>query len=132
MTTIRDWAALVGRLLLAGLFVYSGFGKITGFEGTVGYIASAGLPMPQVGAILAILVELGGGLMVAAGFKARFAALVIAAFTVVASILFHRYWAVPAAQYMAEFLNFWKNMSIVGGFLMVYALGPGRLSIDRG
>jgi putative oxidoreductase len=131
VTTSRDWAALAGRVLLAAIFVHSGFGKITGFEGTVAAIAAAGLPLPQAGAILAILVELGGGLMLVAGYKARWAALAIAALTLVASFFFHNYWAAPPDKYMAQFLNFWKNVSMIGGLLVVYAFGPGRLSIDR-
>lgn len=124
-------AALVGRILLAAIFITSGFGKITGFEGTVGYIASKGLPLPQVGAIVAILVELGGGLMLAIGFKARWAALAIAIFTLAAGILFHNYWAVEAAQKMGQEINFWKNVAITGGALAFFAFGPGRYSVDK-
>jgi putative oxidoreductase len=124
-------AALVGRILLAAIFITSGFGKITGFEGTVGYIASKGLPLPQVGAIVAILVELGGGILLAIGFKARWAALVIAIFTLAAGILFHNYWAVDAAQRMAQEINFWKNVAISGGALAFFAFGPGRYSLDK-
>lgn len=124
-------AALVGRILLAAIFITSGFGKITGFEGTVGYIASKGLPLPQIGAIIAILVELGGGLMLAIGFKARWAALAIAIFTLAAGILFHNYWAVEAAQKMGQEINFWKNVAITGGALAFFAFGPGRYSVDK-
>ena len=124
-------AALIGRILLAAIFITSGFGKITGFEGTVGYIASKGLPLPQVGAIIAILVELGGGILLAIGFKARWAALAIAIFTLAAGILFHNYWAVDAAQRMAQEINFWKNVAISGGALAFFAFGPGRYSLDK-
>jgi putative oxidoreductase len=124
-------AALVGRILLAAIFITSGFGKITGFEGTVGYIASKGLPLPQIGAIVAILVELGGGILLAVGFKARWAALALAIFTLAAGILFHNYWAVEAAQKMAQQINFWKNISMTGGLLLAFAFGPGRYSVDK-
>ena len=130
-TNAQDAAALVGRLLLAAIFITSGFGKITGFEGTVGYIASKGLPLPQVAAIIAIIVELGGGILLAIGYKARWAALALAVFTLVAGILFHNYWAVEAAQKMGQQINFWKNVAMTGGFLMAYAFGPGRYSLDR-
>jgi putative oxidoreductase len=130
-SSINDAFALVGRILLAAIFIKSGFGKITGFEGTVGYIASKGLPLPQIGAIIAILVELGGGILLAIGFKARWAALAIAIFTLAAGILFHNYWAVDAAQRMGQEINFWKNISMTGGLLMVYAFGPGRYSVDK-
>ena len=128
---VTNSAALVGRILLALIFITSGFSKITGFDGTVGYIASKGLPLPQVGAIIAILCELGGGLLLAIGYKARWAALVLALFTLAAAILFHNYWAVEAAQKMAQQINFWKNIAISGGMLMVFAFGPGRYSVDK-
>ena len=125
-------AALVGRILLALIFITSGFSKITGFEGTVGYIASKGLPLPQVGAVIAILVELGGGLMLAIGFKARWAALALAIFTLAAGFLFHNYWDIAdAGQKMGQQINFWKNVAIAGGMLMAFAFGPGRYSVDK-
>jgi len=130
-TNAQDVAALVGRILLAAIFIKSGFGKITGFEGTVGYIASKGLPLPQIGAIVAIVVELGGGILLAIGYKARWAALALAVFTLAAGILFHNYWAVDAAQKMGQEINFWKNLAMTGGFLMAYAFGPGRYSLDK-
>ena len=130
-TNAQDVAALVGRILLAAIFITSGFGKITGFEGTVGYIASKGLPLPQIGAIIAIVVELGGGILLAIGYKARWAALALAIFTLAAAILFHNYWAVEAAQKMGQQINFWKNISITGGMLLAFAFGPGRYSVDK-
>ena len=131
ITRQYDGVALDGRLLLAALFIISGFAKIGGFEGTADYIASKGLPMPQVLAALTILVELGGGILLAVGFKARWAALAIAVFTLLAAVLFHNFWTVDGPARMGEFNNFWKNISIAGGMLMVVAFGPGRLSIDR-
>ena len=132
MTTSRDWAALVGRILLAAIFVMSGFSKIGGFAGTAGYIASKGLPLSEVGAAIAIAVELGAGLMLVAGFKARLAALAIFVFLIPTTFVFHAYWQLPPDQQMADFLVFWKNLAIMGGMLMVYAMGPGRLSVDKG
>lgn len=129
---VQHVAALVGRILLAAIFITSGFEKVTGFEGTVGYIASKGLPLPMVGAIIAIACELGAGLLLAVGFKARWAALVLAIFTLAAGILFHDFWNADAASKMMQSINFWKNVSISGGMLMVFAFGPGRYSVDRG
>ena len=131
IATQHDWAALVGRILLALIFILSGFSKIGGFEGTVGYIASKGLPMPQVLAAATILVELGGGILLVLGWKARWAALAIAAFTLLAAFLFHNYWTFPPAQRTDEFNAFWKNIAISGGMLVVFAFGPGRLAVDR-
>ncbi len=131
ITRQYDGAALVGRILLALLFIISGFAKIGGYDGTAGYIASKGLPMPQVLTALTILVELGGGILLAVGWKARWAALAIAVFTLLAAFLFHNFWTVTGPERMGEFNNFWKNISIVGGMLMVVAFGPGRYSVDR-
>jgi len=129
---ISNAAAVLGRILLALIFITSGFGKITGFEDTVGYIASKGLPLPQLGAIIAIIVEVGGSILLVIGYKARWAALALAIFTLAAAIFFHNYWAVEAAEKMGQQINFWKNISMAGGMLMVFAHGPGRYSVDKG
>lgn len=131
MTTNRDWAALAGRVLLALIFVQAGWGKLMDLGGTAGYIASAGLPMPTAAAYAGMAIELLGGILLIVGYQARLAGLVLAVFTLVATFGFHRYWSVPADQQMMQYLNFWKNIAIAGGMLMVFALGPGRLSIDR-
>jgi putative oxidoreductase len=129
---MRDVAALLGRVLIAALFVWSGFGKFAGFAGTAGYIASVGLPMPELLAALAIVVELGLGLALLVGLKARWAALGIAFFLIVITPIFHGFWAVPPEQVQMQQINFMKNVAILGGLLMVFAFGPGRYSIDRG
>jgi putative oxidoreductase len=128
--SLQNPLALSGRILLALIFVSSGFGKITGFEGTVGYIASKGLPMASIVAVIAIVIELGGGLAVVFGFLTRWAALGLAVFSVIAAFIFHAYWGVPAEQVMMQQINFWKNISIAGGFLVLAAFGPGAISID--
>ncbi len=130
-SNVQPLAALAARILLAVIFVISGFGKITGFDGTVGYIASKDLPMAQLVAIGSIVVELGGGILLAIGYKARWAALALAVFTLLAAILFHNFWAVEAAQKMGQQINFLKNVAIAGGMLMVFAFGPGRMSVDK-
>jgi putative oxidoreductase len=129
-SSMQDVFALVGRILLAIMFVPAGFGKITGFTGTAGYIASVGLPLPEVGAVLAIVVELGLGLMLLVGYKTRAAALGLAVFTVVAGVLFHNYWAMPAEQAFVNQLMFFKNLAIAGGLYAFAAFGAGRLSLD--
>ena len=87
--TFQNPLSLVGRLLLAFMFLPAGLMKIGGFAGTVGYISSVGMPMPTVAAALAILIEIGGGLALLAGFGTRIAALALAVFTLVASVYFH-------------------------------------------
>lgn len=128
--SLQNPLSLVGRLLLALLFVPAGIGKITGFAGTAGYIASKGLPMPELGALVAIVVEVGGGLALIAGFGTRLAALVLALFTLVATFIFHNYWGVPAEQAFVQQLMFFKNIAVVGGLLVLAAHGAGAWSVD--
>ncbi len=129
-TTLQNPLSLVGRLLLALLFLPAGIAKIGGYAGTVGYIASKGLPLPEVGALVAIVVEVGGGLALIAGFGTRFAALGLALFTLAASVVFHNYWALPADQQMVQQLMFFKNIAVVGGLLTLAAWGAGAWSLD--
>jgi putative oxidoreductase len=129
-SSLQDTLALIGRLILAWFFVPAGWGKIAGFAGTVGYATSAGLPMPQVGVAIALVIELVGGLMLLVGWRARWAALALAVFVVVAALFFHNYWAVPEAQQMMQKLNFTKNLAIAGGLLAFAAFGAGRWSLD--
>ena len=132
MDTLDRFGTLAGLILIALIFLLSGFGKITGFEGTVGYIASKGLPLPQLAALGAIVVELGGGLMLVAGWKARWAAAAMFAFTAVAALIFHNFWAVPADQAQNQMIHFMKNISMLGGLLYVVVHGSGPLSVDGG
>ncbi|TFZ03503.1 DoxX family protein [Ramlibacter rhizophilus] len=129
-TTGQDALALAGRALIALLFIPAGFSKIGGFAGTAGYIASKGLPLPEVAAAIAIAVELGLGLMLLFGWRTRLAALGIALFTVVATFIFHNFWAMPAEQVMQQQQAFFKNIAVVGGLLAFMAFGPGRWSLD--
>ena len=131
MARRNDWIALLGRILLAGMFVVSGFQKISGFEGTVGYIAGRGLPLPQALAALAIPIEIGGGILIIAGWRARWAALGLIVFLIVITPIFHGYWASPPEQMVDQQINFIKNVSILGGMVLLLAFGPGRYSVDR-
>lgn len=130
MNALQNPLALISRLLLAALFLPAGIGKITGFEGTVGYIASVGLPMATLGAVAAIVVEVLGGLALLVGFGTRWAALVLALFTLTASFFFHNYWAVPAEQQFMQQLLFMKNVGVTGGLLALAAFGAGAFSLD--
>lgn len=125
MTTLHNTGALTGRILLAALFIPAGISKIVGFEGTVGYIASVGLPLATVAAITAIVVELIAGLALLVGYRIKLAAVILAVFTLVATVLFHNFWAMPADQAYMQQLMFMKNIAVVGGLLMVAALGGG-------
>lgn len=129
--SVRDPLALAGRFLLALMFVLAGYSKIGGFEGTAGYIASVGLPWAEALTVLTIVVEIGAGLALMVGYQARLAALVLAGFTLAASVIFHNYWAMPADQAYVQQLMFMKNISVAGGLLMVAALGAGSWALGN-
>lgn len=122
--------SLVGRALLALLFIPSGFAKIAGFAAVTGYIASKGVPLPQVCAAIAIVAEIGLGILLLVGWQARWAALGLAIFVAVITPIFHNFWAMPEAQKMMQQQAFFKNLAAVGGLLVVTAFGPGGWSFD--
>lgn len=128
--TIQNPLNFAARLLMVALFLPAGVGKLTGFAGTVGYISSVGLPFPTLAAAVAAIVEIVGSLALLAGFGTRIAALVLAAFTLVASFFFHNYWGVPADQAFMQQLLFFKNIAVVGGLLAIAANGAGAWSLD--
>jgi len=123
--TISKSAFTFGRILLASLFVISGIFKIIGFSGTVGFMASLGLPVPTLAVIVTIFVEVGAGLALMSGSRlARPAALLIAIFTVGATLAAHRFWAVDPAAMQGQLTNFLKNLSIIGGLLVFWSVKP--------
>lgn len=122
--------SLAGRLLLASLFLPAGIAKLGGFAGTAAYIGSKGLPMPELGAVMAIVIEVGAGLALIAGFGTRWAALVLAAFTLLATVFFHNFWGVPVEMVMVQKLMFTKNIAVIGGLLVLAAYGAGAWSVD--
>lgn len=130
MNALQNPLALIGRILLALVFVPAGFGKIAGFAGTVGYATAMGLPLPQVGVAIALVIELFGGLALLIGYRTQIAAIALAVFTLVASFFFHAYWSLPADQQMMQNLMFFKNIAITGGLLAFAAFGAGAFSLD--
>ena len=126
-TSLQDWYALAARILLAAIFVLAGANKLADPAGTIGYIQSVGLPLPQVAYGGAVAIELLGGLALIAGYRTRIVALVLAGFSLATAALFHN----QLADQM-QFISFFKNCGLAGGFLMFAAFGPGRLSLDRG
>jgi putative oxidoreductase len=126
-STSQDALALGGRLLLAALFILAGINKIGGMEGTVGYISSVGLPLPEVVYFGTVALEIGGGLLLAAGFKTRYVALALGIFTVLTAVIFH-----TDFSQQIEMTMFLKNLAIAGGMFAVAAFGAGRYSLDRG
>lgn len=131
---IKQITPLVGRVLLALIFVFSGFNKLTHFDGTAGYMAMHGLPMVHVLLVASIAIELGGGLMLMLGWHARIAAAVIFLFLIPVTVTFHAFWAVNPSDAMAlqdQMIHFMKNLAIMGGMLYVLAYGSGPLSLKK-
>ena len=121
---------LMGRLLLAALFLPAGLSKLSGFEGTVGYIGSVGLPFASVAAAAAVAVEILGSVALIVGFQTRIAAAVLAVFTLVASVFFHAFWGAAPEQAFMQQLLFFKNVGVMGGLLLLVSLGAGAWSLD--
>jgi putative oxidoreductase len=130
MNALKQYGPVIGRILIAIIFIFAGFGKVTGLEGTAGYIASKGLPAAYLLAVGAAIVELGGGILLAVGFKTRIVAAIIALFTLATALIFHNFWGVPAAEAQNQMIHFLKNISMIGGLLYVVVYGSGPLSVD--
>lgn len=119
---VNNAALLVGRILIAAIFVISGYNKIGGYSGTLAYMAAKGVP----GALLplVILVELLGGIAIVVGFQTRIVAILLAGFSLLAALFFHM------SGDMNQTIHFLKNLAIAGGFLALFAAGPGDWSLD--
>jgi putative oxidoreductase len=121
----QNAAALIGRVLLAVIFILSGASKLADPAGTIGYITSAGLPLPKLAFAGAAAVELLGGFALVLGYRTRYAALALAAFSLLAALAFH-----SALADQNQFIHFFKNIAMAGGLLQVVAFGGGRFSLD--
>lgn len=130
LTQFQNPLALAARMLIALLFLPEGISKFSGFSGTASYIAAAGLPLPELGVAMAIVVEVAGSLALLAGFQTRWVALAMALFTVATGFFFHQFWAAPPDQAGLQHIMFFKNMAIAGGLLMLVSFGPGAWSLD--
>jgi putative oxidoreductase len=131
MAGVSDSLLAVGRVVIALMFIFSGIQKFMDLGGTAAAIGSKNLPLPAVLAFLTAAVELGGGILIVVGWQTRIFALLLAAFTAVAGYFFHDFWHYPpGADYTNNMIHFMKNLSIIGGFLMLAAVGAGRYSID--
>jgi putative oxidoreductase len=126
----QNFAALAGRILLALIFVGSGVDKTIHFSGAVGYVASAGLPFPAVLLALSIVVELGCGLAIIVGWKARWAAALMFLYLIPVTVIFHNPIGL-GAHAQEQLIHAMKNLSIMGGMLLLLAFGPGPWSVER-
>ena len=127
---VNDALLTIGRVLIALIFISSGIEKFMDLGATASEIASK-LSYPDVFAVLTATLESVGGLLIVFGWQTRIAALALALFTAAAAYFFHDYWNFPAgAQHTNMMIHFMKNVSIIGGFLMLAAVGAGRYSLD--
>jgi putative oxidoreductase len=121
---------LIGRILLALVFLIAGVRKLMGVAASAGYLAKLGFPMPEVMVWVAIAVEIGGAALLIAGWQTRRAAWLLILFVAIATAMAHRFWEFDAAQYANQMNHFLKNAAIIGGLLYVAMLGAGGLSLD--
>ncbi|ULL01727.1 DoxX family protein [Bradyrhizobium sp. I71] len=123
---------LIGRILLAWVFVGSAYGALSNFGGSVGYFRSLNLPAPELFTIINIAVEVLISLGLIFGLGTRYCAVLMFVFVLMATVIAHRYWEYPAgAQQIGQYNNFLKNISIMGGAMLIFVTGPGRFSLDR-
>lgn len=128
----RDPLLLLARILLGAIFAQSGFGKLTDLAGFSAGLEGMGVPMPSVLAVAGAVVECFGGLAIMLGAWTRVAAVLVIGFTAIATLLAHRFWAVPPEQQAMQGIQFMKNLAIIGGLLALVAAGAGRFGIDGG
>jgi putative oxidoreductase len=129
---MQDLALLIGRLLMAALFLPSGFRKLMGFSGFAAQLGERGLPFPEYWAMAAIVLEVLGPIALIVGVFPRITALALIAFVIAATATSHRFWefAEPARRFQE--ISFYKNVGLLGGLLFYFAAGPGALSLNRG
>jgi putative oxidoreductase len=131
MHFIQKFAPLLGRICLTVIFISSGFNKILNWSGTAGYMSMKGMPLVPLFLFGAIVFEIVGGLSVMLGFKARLGAVLLFVFMIPTTLIFHAFWAAPEAQQQMEMIMFMKNLSIMGGLLLIIGMGSGPLSLDK-
>lgn len=127
----RDGLILIARILLMMLFVISGWAKLTSFSGTVAYIASEGVPLPTLATGIAVFMEFFVGIALVVGFYTRPLALLFTLFVLGTALIGHHYWTMTDPARSANMLHFYKNLSIIGGLLLLSVTGAGKYSVDR-
>ena len=127
----KDLILLIARILLVALFLIFGLPKIAGFSGFVGYMTSLGAPLPTLAAGIAVFMEVIASLAIMVGFYTRPLALIFVFYTLGTALMGHAYWSMTGDAQHANMINFYKNISIIGGFLLLTVAGPGRFSLDK-
>lgn len=131
VSTYNPTLLLIGRILMAAIFLIAGTRKILAFAGTAGYFAKLGFPAPEVLVVIAIAIEIIAGLALLVGWRTRWAAWLLMLFVLIATAMAHRFWEFDAAQYANQMNHFLKNLAIIGGLLFVANFGPGSASVDK-
>jgi putative oxidoreductase len=127
----RDGILLLSRILLVLLFLIFGWDKLTGFSGTVTLFTKMDVPMPGLAAAIAVLAELGIGLLLLAGLFTRPFAILLGLYTFATAFVGHHYWSIVGPEHMEAEIGFYKNVCILGGLLLLYVTGAGRYSLDH-
>lgn len=127
----ETWGVLLGRILIAAIFLQSGIDKLLNFDKTVKLMASKAMPMPDILLVPSIVILIAGGAMLLVGWKARWAALALIVFMIPATLVFHSFWTYPEAQFVNQFHHFFKNLAIIGTLFLVLGMGSGKMSFDR-
>lgn len=126
----KTFAPLLGRILLAFIFLQSGFDKVLSYGKTTALMAARGIPEPQILLPLAIAALFIGGTMILVGWRARWGALALIVFMIPTTLYFHGYWTYPEPLQLNQFHHFVKNLAIIGALLMILGMGSGALSVD--
>jgi putative oxidoreductase len=126
----RNEAILAARILLALLFLIFGWKKLTGFSGTVGYMSMVGAPVPELSAIIAVIMEFFVGISILLGVATRPLAILLMLYTLATALIGHHYWTLTGMAQYEAMINFYKNISIMGGLLLLYVTGAGKHSVD--
>ncbi|MEO3991703.1 DoxX family protein [Pseudocitrobacter cyperus] len=129
--TSRSLILLIARIALVLLFIIFGYPKMLGFDGTVQYMASSGAPVPTLSAIIAIIMEVPVAILIVLGFFTRPLAVIFVFYTLGTAVIGHHYWDMTGDAVVPNMINFYKNVSIAGGFLLLAITGPGAISLDR-
>jgi putative oxidoreductase len=130
-TTYNPIVPLVSRILIAAIFLIAGAGKVMKFAGTAAYLTKLGFPAPEVMTVIAIIIEVGGAVLLIVGWRTRWVAWLLALFVLIAAFAAHRFWEFDAAQQANQMNHFLKNLAIIGGLFYVATFGAGRYSIDK-